>query len=276
MSKFFRSLEILLINCEVSLDLKWSKNCVLTSRTYREADPDADPAIVGINNPADAEVSITDCKLYVPVVTLPTLYENILYRKLKEGFFFDIYWERYRCQITNQTTGLINYLIDSTFDNVSRLFVLDYEDEDGKSDFKNYYTLTVEIKDYNVLIDQQPFLELPVRNKKETYERICDVPKNLSDYTNGSLLDYNYFLNHYKLIVIDLAKQNISLDKQQVNFIGELSQNATIFFIIEKTERTTLTFSQNFVETVYIYCIIFRIKWYYRKILSNQEMVYHQ
>ena len=138
LSKFFRSLEIPLINCDVSLDLKWSENCVLTSKAYREADPDADPAVVGINNPTNAEFTFTDCKLYVPVVALPTLYENILYRKLKEEFSVDIYWERYGCQITNQRTGLINYLIDPNFDNVSRLFALAFENEEDRTSFFKY------------------------------------------------------------------------------------------------------------------------------------------
>ena len=122
--------------------------------------------MVEINNPTAAELNITDCKLYVPKVTLPTLYENILYRMLEEGLTIDVYWDRYRSQMTNQKAGSRNYLIDPNFDNVSRLFVLAYEDEDGRSDFKNYYMPTREITDYNVLIHQQSFFELPVRNKK--------------------------------------------------------------------------------------------------------------
>ena len=102
LGKFLRSLQIPLANCEISLDLKGSKNCVLTRKATREAVPDADPAVIGINNPTHAKFDITDCKLYVPVVTLPTEYENKLYQMLKEGFSVDVYWGRYRCQITNQ------------------------------------------------------------------------------------------------------------------------------------------------------------------------------
>ena len=51
-----------LINCEVSLTLTWSENCVLTSRATRDADPDADPAVVGINNQPNTTFKITDCK----------------------------------------------------------------------------------------------------------------------------------------------------------------------------------------------------------------------
>ena len=91
LSKFIRNLQISLINCEISLNLKWSKNCVLTSQVTRDADPDADPPVAVINNPTNAEFSITYCKLYVPVVTLSTEYENKLYQMLKEGFTVDVY-----------------------------------------------------------------------------------------------------------------------------------------------------------------------------------------
>ena len=130
---------------------------------------------------------------------------------MKEGFSVDIYWYIYICQITNQTKGLINYLIDPTFDNVNKLSVLGYENEKDKSSFSKNYTPSVEIKDCNILIDQQPFFELPVRNKKETYEKIVDIGTNSNDYTTGGFLDYDYFLNHYKLIATDLSRQDIDL-----------------------------------------------------------------
>ena len=64
------------------------------------------------------------------------------------------------------------------------------------------------------------------------------------------LFSYNYFLNYYKLILIDLAKQDINLDKQQIIFVGKLNENATVFFIVEQTTKTTLIFSQTFVDIV--------------------------
>ena len=70
----------------MSLTLTWSENCVLTSKATREADSDADPAVAGINNPTNAVFKITDCKLYVLVVTLSAENDNKLLEKLKARF----------------------------------------------------------------------------------------------------------------------------------------------------------------------------------------------
>ena len=74
-----------LINCEVSLTLTWSENCVITRKAAREADPDADPPVAGINNPTNATFKITDCKLYVPVVNLSAENDNKLLEQFKKG-----------------------------------------------------------------------------------------------------------------------------------------------------------------------------------------------
>ena len=63
---------------KVSLNLTWSENCVITSKAARDADADVDPAVAGINNPTNAVFKITDCKLYVPVVTLSAENDNKL------------------------------------------------------------------------------------------------------------------------------------------------------------------------------------------------------
>ena len=130
----------------------------------------------------------------------------------------------------------LNYLIDPTFTNVNRLFVLCFENENDRTSFSKYYVSKVEIKDFNVLIDGKLFFEIPVKNKEEAYEAIIEMSKN-NDYTTGNLLDYEYFKNHYKVVAIDLSKQ-IELEnpdlKQPINFIGRLEEDATMFFIIEK------------------------------------------
>ena len=74
-------------------------------------------------------------------------------------------------------------------------------------------------------------------------------------YKTGNLLDYEYFLNHYKIIEIGLRKQ-IELEnpglKQQINFIGKLEEEirATMFSIIQKSKETAFNFSQKSVSII--------------------------
>ena len=79
LSNFWKTLDIPLINCEVSLALSWSANCVITSvekRSVTAAQGD-NPAVYD-NSPTNAIFKITDCKLYVPVVTLSPENDNRL------------------------------------------------------------------------------------------------------------------------------------------------------------------------------------------------------
>ena len=146
----------------------------------------------------------------------------------------------------------LNYLIDLAFIHVNRSFVLSFKNENDRTSFSKYYVPKVEVKDLNVLTDGKPVFEIPVKNKEEAHEAIIEMIKN-NDYTTGNLLDYEYFSKHYKLIVIDLSKQieleNLDL-KQQINFIGRLEEDATMFFITEEKEETTFDFSQNSVTVV--------------------------
>ena len=72
------------------------------------------------------------------------------------------------------------------------------------------------------------------------------------DYTTGCLLDYNYFKKYYEMIAIDLNKQE-ALDAdpktiRQINFTGNIEQQATIFYINEEAKETVLDFSQGTVK----------------------------
>ena len=94
LGNFWRALNIPLISCEVSLDLKWNKNCVATSLEQRQAD--AGPPVVRDNAPTGATLAINDCNLYVPVVTLSKDDEIKLSTNLKSGFTREIKWNKYR------------------------------------------------------------------------------------------------------------------------------------------------------------------------------------
>ena len=148
----------------------------------------------------------------------------------------------------------LNYLIDPTFTNVNRLFVLPFprnNNTDSRYSFSNYYVPKVEINDFNVLIDGKSFFDLPVKNEEEAYEKIIEMSNN-NNYTTGNLLDFAYYKENYRLIAIDLSKQTKLKDPQQINFIGKLDKDngATMFFIIEKSEETTFNFSQNSVTII--------------------------
>ena len=106
-----------------------------------------------------------------------------------------------------------------------------FPNEEHRSSFSKYYTPTVEIKDYNVLIDLQHFYDIPIKSKEQTYKAITELI-NHDNYTTGNSLTYEYFCNHYNSIAIDLSKQNSEFKNQQINFVGKLEQNVTIFFII--------------------------------------------
>ena len=67
-----------LINFEINLFLIWSKNCVITSKATRDVDPNSNPAVAAVINPADATFKITDTHFYVPVGTLSNEDDNKL------------------------------------------------------------------------------------------------------------------------------------------------------------------------------------------------------
>ena len=102
----------------------------------------------------------------------------------------------------------LNYLIDPTFTNVNRLFVLSFprnNNIDSRYSYSNYYLPKVKICDFNVLIDGKSFFGLPVKNEEEAHEKIIEMSNN-NDYTTGNILDFAYFKKYYKLIAIDLSK----------------------------------------------------------------------
>ena len=134
------NLDFLLINAEIELILKWSEDCVLTEKSTRKEktgtlNPPQD-RVPAVNVPSDLKFSIPDCKMYVPVVTLQTQYQNQLYEDLKTGISIDFKWSKYRSQMINQTaTNNLNFLIDPTFNNVNRLFVLAFPNQEDRRSF---------------------------------------------------------------------------------------------------------------------------------------------
>ena len=113
--------------------------------------------------------------------------------------------------------------------------------------YTKYYHPTEEIKDYNVIIDRRNFFDQSVKNDFKTNDNFRKIAIGRGDdYTTGCLLDYIYFKNHYKLIAIDLSKQQ-KLDAdpkaiQQINSTGNIEKDTFLFFIIEEAKQTVLDF----------------------------------
>ena len=111
---------------------------------------------------------------------------------------------------------------------------------------KRYYLPNVEIKDYNVMI----------YGKILKYKNMKIATGEGDDYTTGCFLDYIYFKNYYKMIVVDLSKQK-ALDAdlkaiQLVNFTGNLDRpgNTRIYFILEEAKETLSDFSQGLIKVL--------------------------
>ena len=154
LSNFWRTLEMPLINSEISLILTWSANCVIVFTNVANQ---------------NATFAITDTKLYVPVVTLSTQDNAKLLQQLKSGFKRVVNWNKYlsKPELLAQNPSL-NHLVEPSFQGVNRLFILAFESGTQRTSAKGYYLPNVEIKDYNVMINGENFFDQPVKNDKVT------------------------------------------------------------------------------------------------------------
>ena len=106
-----------------------------------------------------------------------------------------------------------------------------------------------------IMTDRQNFFDQSVRNDLITYNNIRETATGGgNDYATGCLLDYNYFKKYYKMIEIDLSKQQaFDFDPkaiQQINFTGNRKEQLTMFFTIEEARETVLDFSQGTAKVV--------------------------
>ena len=207
LSNFGRSLEILLINCKIHLELNWSKYCVMSAI-------------------ADTTFKITNTKLYVLIVTLSSKDNAKLVKLLREGFNRPVYWNEYQTKI--HTKDLDN-------NNPIRFLPLNNTDGDNKKVKRDsqtkYFLPKINITNYNVLTDGRNFYDQPINDLIKQCDKIRKTAKGQGDdYTAGCLLDYQYFKDHYNLIAIDLSKQKESDADlraiQQIEFYGILKTNS--------------------------------------------------
>ena len=242
-SKFFRSLEIPLVNCKIDLELTWHKDCMISS----------------VNAAAGQVVSfmITNTKLYVPVVNLSTKDNNNLTKQLNEGFKRTIYWNQYVSKPFPETphkkTGITRFAFDAAFDtpadeaadaplpqNLAANQII-------RNSSRKYFVPRVDVTSYNVLIGGRNFYDQPINDSVRKYDEIRKIATGKGDnYATGCLLDYDYFKKNYQLIAVDLSKQrDLDADPraiQQIEFIGMLKTRSNVFTILEKSKETILEF----------------------------------
>ena len=158
-----------LINCEISLNLIESKNCVLCEEDKV------------------TKFAITDAKLHVPVVTLSTPYNSKLLQQLKSGFKRTINWNKYLLKVSTEPQNRdLHFLISPSFHRVNRLFVLPFESEIDRTGRTGYFIPRVEINGYNVKNDGRDFFDQPIENDVKTYENIKKIATGQGDdYTTG-------------------------------------------------------------------------------------------
>ena len=107
------------------------------------------------------------------------------------------------------------------------------------------------------MINGENFFDQAIKDGKVTYENIRKIATGQEDdYTNGCLLDYQCIKDYYKMIAVDLSKQQI-LDAdpraiQQINFMANLGRagNTRAYFILEEAKETILDFSQGTVKVL--------------------------
>ena len=138
-----------LINCEIELILTWPRNCVIISTNISDHIP---------------TFTISETNRYVPVVTLSTQDNAKLLPLLKSVSLKKKSLNKYlpKPELLAQNASL-NNLIDPSFQDVNRLFVLAFENYVNRTSNKRYYIPNVEIKDYNVMIDGKNFFDQPVK-----------------------------------------------------------------------------------------------------------------
>ena len=241
LSNFFRSLEMPLINCKIKLNLTWKKECVLST--------DAGNAVFIIN----------DTKMYVPVVTLSKEDNKDVIEQQNKGFQRSIYWNEYKTKEINENAdaNVFTYInLDPSFQGVNRLFVMPYNRANGqptRNGQQKLYLPRIDLEKCNVIIDGRNFYDNPIESDIEKYRELKKVMIGKGeDYTTRSLLDFNYFDKHYKLVAVDLSKQK-ELDAnprviQQIEFKDMLGTNSTIYWVLEKSKETILEFYKGTVR----------------------------
>ena len=213
LSNFWRSLEMLLINCKLHGELNWIEDCILS------------------NDGDSAKFETKDARLHVPIVTLSNKGDVNLKKQLSTGFKRSVYRSSYQtilAKVTEKGKNIYD-LLSASFQGVKRLFALAYFVAAGAN------------------ADEEAGIKVFSSKGRDYYNK-----KTIrwwvqgDDYTTGCLLDYAYFKDNYRLIAVDLSKQK-ALDTdpretQQTVFQGAVGgadgTKIRLYNILEKSKET--------------------------------------
>ena len=197
--------------------------------------------------------------MYLPIVILSKEDNKDFIEQQNKGCQRSIYWNEYKTKEINENAdaNVFKYInLDPSFQGVNRLFVMAYNRVNGqptKNGQQKYYLPRIDLEKYSVIIDRRNFYDNPIESDIEKYRELKKVMTGRGeDYTTGSLLDFNYFDKHYKLVALDLSKQK-ELDPdpraiQQIEFKYMLGTNSTIYWVLEKSKETIVEYYKGTVK----------------------------
>ena len=143
----------------------------------------------------------------VPVVTLSKEDNKDFIEQQNKGLQRSIYWNEYKTKEKDEYANTNNFkyiALDPSFQGVNRLFVMAYNsanDQPNRNGRQKYYLPRINLNKYNVIIDGRNFYDNEIESDIEKYRELKKIMIGKGEnYTTGSLLDYNYFDKHYKLI----------------------------------------------------------------------------
>ena len=154
--------------------------------------------------------------------------------------------------------------LDSSFQRVNRLFVVAFDNTENvnnrveRNSHQKYFLPRVNITKFNVLIDGRNFYDQPIPEQVRKYDELKKITTVKGvDYTTGSLLDYEYFKDHYQLIACNLSQQK-ELDSdprsiQQIEFYGMLDTDSQVLTVLEKSKEAILEFCKGTAKVVSTY-----------------------
>ena len=237
---------------------------------------------------------ITKTELYVPVVTLNTEDNNKLNQLLDSEFKRTVYWNEHKSKTEDiirehNNNNFKRTLLDTASPGVNRLFVAGFNNNDAldvggnesnnnntaayrvqRNDHRRYFLPRMDIKDYDILIDGRNIYDQNINDDFKKYDELRKIMTGRGeDFTAGSLLDYDYWKNNYKLMCRNLSKQKL-LDSnpkanQQIKFVYKLDNTrpapgtkAQILTVLEKEKETNLESSKGTVKVYSFY----NIKWF--------------